>query len=122
MFNWDANDAVHIDETFAKIGLPSAERYITFDYWDNQFGMIEGDALKSDVDPASCRILAVRPVADRPQLISTSRHITQGVIDVAEESWDAGNKTLNGVSRVVGGDPYELRVTRPTSGANRRST
>ena len=68
------------------------------------------------MEPASCRILAVRPMADRPQLISTSRHITQGVVDVAEEAWDVRGKKLNGVSRVVGGDPYELRIAKPASG------
>jgi hypothetical protein len=59
----------------------------------------------------------VRPQAEHPQLLSTSRHITQGLIDVLEESWDAGTKTLSGKSRVVGGDPYELRIALPPSGA-----
>ena len=55
----------------------------------------------------------MRPAVDHPQLISTSRHITQGVVDVAEENWDAAEKALSGVSRVVGGDPYELRISKP---------
>ena len=116
LFNWDADEPVHIEETFARIGLPVAERYVTFDYWDDKFGMIEGEALTATLEPASCRILAVRPMAERPQLVSTSRHITQGVVDVAEESWDVADKTLRGVSRVVGGDPYELRIAKPASG------
>jgi hypothetical protein len=53
---------------------------------------------------------------DRPQLISTSRHITQGVVDVAEEAWDVREKKLHGMSRVVGGDPYEMRVAKPACG------
>jgi hypothetical protein len=116
LFNWDAGREIHLDETFSRIGLPGAERYVTFDYWENRFGMLEGDALHTALEPATCRILAVRPMADRPQLISTSRHITQGVVDVAQEAWDVREKTLNGVSRVVGGDPYELRVARPVNG------
>jgi hypothetical protein len=115
VFNWDAGRQIHLDETFARTGLPAAERYVTFDFWDNKFGMLEGDALHATLEPASCRILAVRPMADRPQLISTSRHITQGVVDVVEEAWDVREKKLRGVSRVVGGDPYELRVAKPAS-------
>jgi hypothetical protein len=116
LFNWDADEPLQIDEPFAKIGLPAADKYVTFDYWDNKFGMLEGDAVRTMIEPASCRVLAIRPMADRPQLISTSRHITQGVVDVAEESWDVRGNKLIGMSRVVGGDPYELRIAKPASG------
>jgi hypothetical protein len=116
LFNWDAEEPAHIDESFKRIGLPADDRYVTFDYWANKFGGMEGDAVHETLEPASCRILAVRAIADRPQLISTSRHITQGVVDVAEESWDEKAKTLNGMSHVVGGDAYELRIAKPPSG------
>jgi hypothetical protein len=116
LFNWDAERSTHIEETYQRIGLPAAERYVTFDYWENKFGMMEGDTLRSTLEPASCRILAIRPMSDRPQLISTSRHITQGVVDVAEESWDVREKKLVGVSRVVAGDTYELRIAKPARG------
>jgi hypothetical protein len=117
LFNWDDEDTSDIEATFEKIGLPKAERYLTFDYWENEFGTLEGDKLVEDVEPASCKILAIRPAAEHPQLISTSRHITQGVVDVADESWDGATKTLSGVSHVVAGDPYELRIAKPASGA-----
>jgi hypothetical protein len=58
----------------------------------------------------------VRPVADHPQLLSTSRHVTQGIVDVTEETWDAKANSLNGVSAIVGGDPYELRIALPAGG------
>jgi len=32
------------------------------------------------------------------------------MVDVRDERWDAAAGTLSGVSRVVGGDPYELRI------------
>ncbi|HJQ79703.1 MAG TPA: hypothetical protein VJ828_07095 [Lacipirellulaceae bacterium] len=115
LFNWDAEKSAHIDQSFKRIGLPPGDRYITFDYWDDKFGINEGDAVHMMIDAASCRILALRPMAERPQLISTSRHITQGVVDVISESWDADSKSLSGVSRVVAGDPYELRIARAAS-------
>ncbi len=116
LFNWSDKDDAEIEATYERIGLPRADKYITFDYWANKFGTLAGDALDESIEPASCRILAVRPAADRPQLISTSRHITQGVIDVIEESWDGKTKTLRGSSRVVGGDTYELRIAKPAGG------
>ena len=41
-------------------------------------------------------------------LVSTSRHVTQGIVDVTEERWR--DATLSGVSQVVARDPYELRI------------
>jgi len=58
----------------------------------------------------------LRAAANHPQLLSTSRHITQGVIDVLEERWDAAQRKLSGRSLVVGGDPYELRISVPEDG------
>ncbi|HXS68034.1 MAG TPA: hypothetical protein VN761_04270, partial [Candidatus Polarisedimenticolia bacterium] len=48
-------------------------------------------------------------------LISTSRHITQGIVDVLDEKWEAATMTLTGRSKIVGGDPYELRIVLPQS-------
>ena len=45
-------------------------------------------------------------------MVSTSRHITQGIVDVINEQWD-GKQTLSGESRVVAGDRYELRIVVP---------
>ncbi len=61
-------------------------------------------------------------MADHPQLLSTSRHITQGLIDVEQEQWDSAKRTLGGVSRVVGGAPYELRIALPPSGSWKPAT
>ncbi|GAH66749.1 unnamed protein product, partial [marine sediment metagenome] len=63
--------------------------------------------------PGSCSVIALRAVEDRPVLVSTSRHITQGVVDVQAETWDAQSYTLSGTSRLVPGDPYELRIFAP---------
>jgi Alpha galactosidase C-terminal beta sandwich domain len=114
LFNWSDKEEAKIGATFERIGLPKADKYVTFDYWANKFGTLEGNLLEQTLKPASCQILAVRLVADHPQLISTSRHITQGVVDVIDEKWDANAKSLGGTSRVVGGDPYELRIAKPT--------
>jgi hypothetical protein len=35
------------------------------------------------------------------------------MVDVIEEKWDANAQTLSGISRVVAGDRYELRIVVP---------
>lgn len=110
LFNWDEKTPAHISCPAERIGLPRADRYVGFDYWADEFVDPFGGVLESDLPPASCRILAVRPVSSQPQVLGTSRHITQGAVDLLEEAWDGDTRTLRGVSRVVANDPYELRI------------
>lgn len=49
-------------------------------------------------------------------MISTSRHVTQGIVDISRETWNLPEQTLEGASQVVEGDPYELRVVARRSG------
>ena len=102
--------------TAERLGLPAAKEYVAFDFWANQFLPPFKDTLAITLEKDSCSVLAVRPSADHPQLLSTSRHVTQGIVDVASEVWDAATKTLSGVSTVVGNDSYELRIAMPAGG------
>lgn len=54
------------------------------------------------------------PLEKRPQLLSTSRHISQGVMDVKAQSWDPNKAILSGTSELVAADPYELRIYAPS--------
>jgi hypothetical protein len=116
LFNWDQAPAT-ITVDLARAGLPAAEAWAAFDFWDNVFLPPVRGTLTMTLPPKSCRIVAMRTLADRPQLVSTSRHITQGMVDVTEETWDAASATLHGRSAVVGGDAYELRIVGTAPGA-----
>ena len=70
--------------------------------------------LRRELKPGRCQILSIRNLADHPQVIGTSRHITQGLIDLHAENWNGKTKTLSGQSWVIAGDPYELRLVLPT--------
>jgi hypothetical protein len=117
LFNWDEKEPAHIACSAERMGLPRADRYVGFDYWADTFVEPFGNLLESDVPPASCRILSIRPVSAQPQVVSTSRHIAQGIPDLIAEKWDSNARTLSGISRVVANDPYELRIAAigPTS-------
>ncbi len=110
LFNWSEKEPAHIACSAERIGLARADGYVGFDYWADAFVEPFGTTLESDLPPASCRILAIRPASTQPQVLGTSRHITQGVVDLLEEKWDADTRTLQGVSRIVANDPYELRI------------
>jgi hypothetical protein len=110
LYNWDDKNAAQINCSLEKIGLDADRKYVGFDFWANTFVDPFRDNIKVSLPMAGCKIFSVRPVSNTPQLISTSRHITQGIIDVKDEKWDNSSKSLLGISEVVGADPYELRI------------
>jgi len=110
LYNWE-NKELALDYPMERIGLDPSKRFQAFDYWAQKpVPAIQG-RLKITIPPQSCRILAVRPESDHPQLLSTSRHVTQGMVDVTAENWR--KHTLSGTSRLVANDGYELRVACP---------
>lgn len=115
IFNWDAAKPMEVDCSVEKLGLPPAERYVGFDFWGNSFLPPFKDRLRASVPAGGCKVLAVCAAADRPLLVSTSRHVTQGAVDLLAEKWDEAGGTLTGTSRLVANDPYELRVVVPVS-------
>jgi len=115
LFNWQQKKQASITYDIGKLGLDRSKTYIAFDYWQNRLSSNIKGRLSETLPGATCRILALKPESDHPQLISTSRHITQGMIDVLEENW--AGKTLSGKSTVVGDDPYELRIALPAKGS-----
>jgi hypothetical protein len=85
-------------------------KVVGYEYWTNKFIAPFAGKLSWSVPSRDARVFSLRPFAGHPVVVSTSRHVTQGVVDIAEEEWDAGKRVLRGKSLVVGGDPYEIRV------------
>jgi hypothetical protein len=109
LFNWGDAEAA-FDYSLDWIGLGGNGQYVGFDFWGNKLIAPFKDRLQQRVPGQSCMVLAVRGLADHPQVISTSRHITGGMVDLSDEKWNSETRELSGTSKVVGGDSYELRV------------
>jgi hypothetical protein len=121
-YNWNDKEPMKIETSPKWIGLPEAAEYAAFDFWNNQFFGTFNDKLTVEVPAASCLILAVKPVRNHPVLLGTSQHVTQGIVDLVSVQWNEKTKTLSGVSRVIAGDPYELRIYDPKTKEVRRET
>jgi len=109
LYNWDSEER-NIRYDAAKAGLSGDKTYYAFDFWSKSPLPAFTGAFNFAMPPESCRVIAVRTDENHPLLVSTSRHVTQGVVDVTDETWDDLSETLTGLSQVVGNDPYELRV------------
>ena len=112
LFNW-GDAEVAFDVPVERLGLEPAATQVGFEFWTNRLiDPIQG-SLRRRVAARTAEIIAVRETAARPVLLSTSRHVTQGLVDVKRLQWSDKESTLLGDSLLVGGDPYELRVVMP---------
>jgi hypothetical protein len=110
LFQWDANAAGTISASAAQLDLPPGETWVGYEYWSNTLVAPFRDRLTTTVPAASCKVISLVAARPFPQVLGTSRHITQGLMDLHDEQWDAGTATLRGRCDVVGDDPYELRI------------
>ncbi len=96
-----------------RLGIPVNDnaRYAVYDFWQQQLLAVARNRFDVDLEPASCRVLCIRRLRrGRPTLISTSRHVTQGAIDLHDVQFDPQTLRMSGRSNVVAGDPYELCI------------
>ena len=98
---------------WSDLGLPSDVPVHVFDFWNQEYLGAWEKAMNVPIDPASCRVLTLLPDNGEIQLISTSRHITQGWVSLRELSHDKEKRIFRGTSAVVKNDPYELRFVFP---------
>ena len=107
LYNWESAPR-QIGYDAGKAGLDQTKTYHAFDFWSHAPLPDFRGAFAFDVSAESCRVVAVRADEGHPVLVSTSRHITQGIVDVSGEKWRRNQ--LSATSQVVAGDPYELRI------------
>jgi hypothetical protein len=93
-----------------QLGLPTDQKFVGFDYWANEFVPEFTGNRSFIVQPGSCRVISLVRVTDHPQVIGTSRHVTQGGPDLVSAKWDSAKEQLIGRSKVIAGDDYEIRI------------
>jgi len=98
---------------FADLGLDRLKEYFVHEFWsDRLLGSFTGGFVPGPLDPVfKSQALVIRERKLHPQVITTSRHVTGGGVDLVDVQWRDG--TLSGRSRVVSGDPYEIEITEP---------
>ena len=99
---------------FGELGLPPDREYVLYEYWSGDPARVFHRSFPVPAQKArEVRVYSIREKLDRPQIISTSRHILQGWPDLEELAWDGAGRCLHGKSRVIKGDPYTLVVRVP---------
>jgi hypothetical protein len=118
--NWNVVDILNTTEASVDITLDlsrdlhlSEDSYLVYDYWNKKYLGNFKKSVPLNLSPFASCVLCVRKKLDRPQILSTSRHITQGAIDIDQMKWDQEKRVLSAVSNVVKGDLYTITFYVP---------
>jgi alpha-galactosidase len=108
------NDLPAATVRFEDLGLRSDRKYLVYEFWSKKFlGEFTGSLAVAAQKAKETRVFAIREELDRPQILSTSRHITQGGVDLKSVKWSSAERRLSGESEVVAGDSYSIVVHTP---------
>lgn len=89
--------------------------WLLWDFWQMELTTITGHAMTIDVPEKSCHVYSLRPYLGRPQLIGTTGHFSQGVLEVKGVKWDAREQHITGKVKGNGGDPTQMVFHVPKS-------
>ena len=112
LFNWSETEARSVDISPARLGLPEGP-WVGVDFWSGDLVHDGMGTLSMELPPASCRVISMWANEGRPRFVGSSRHLTQGALDVEAIAWDDKKLRLSGTSQVVGEDAYTVRVYVP---------
>ncbi len=113
LFNYDEAKSEQINLNWKDLGLTDGTPVHVYDFWNQEYLGAWENGITINLSPTSCRVLTLLPSTEKVQLISTSRHITQGWIDLIGLNRNEATNSFTGKSNVVKNDPYELRFVFP---------
>ncbi len=114
IFNWGLRTEQQHFISFADLGLDPDREYVVFDFFSQKPVGVFSGGIGCRVAPSSARSFAVHALGDRPFLVSTDRHITQGVVDTDALEWNPQSATLSGIFTAgVKGRTYQLTFYVP---------
>ncbi len=111
LFNLD-EEAREIAVPLERLGLAGVP-CAGWEFWTRSAVPV-GDAEVCVTVPArDCRIVAVRRLSDRPQVVGTDMHLAMGAVDLAAVKWDGRRRVLSGIGRRAPGAKGRVFVRVP---------
>jgi hypothetical protein len=112
-FNPDTNKDTTHAYPVERIWLDPEKEYLFFDFWKQRFLGVISDTLRVPVDAGGVTVLAIREKQRFPQVLSTTRHIMQGLIELENVKFDSDANKLSGISQGPAGSKHSLFIYVP---------
>ncbi len=101
--------AANLDLT-AKTGT----RFAVFEFWSQRFLGTHDKHIKLHINGFDTAVLRVTPVTpDAPTLVGSSRHVTQGGVEINDFAYDFASKTLSGEAVCAAEEILTLTILLP---------
>lgn len=113
VFNFHETKPSPVYLSWKDLGLPEDKPIHIYDFWNKEYLGAWDKGMTVNLQPTSTRLFSLMPATDQVQLVSTSRHITQGWVELLSHSYNARKNSYTGRSKVIRDDPYELRFAFP---------
>ncbi|MBZ0273287.1 alpha-galactosidase [bacterium] len=114
---WPYGTIADEDRTYtvdlADAGVPDKAAWHAYEFFTEEFLGTVTDEIEAFVPAHAPRVVALRPVLDRPQFLGTNRHVLGGVKVIDDIAWDGDAKTLTGTQEAAAGTafaPFEHHV------------
>ncbi len=91
--------------------LEAVEKYAVFDFWNQRFLGIFNGKCQLRIPSYDSLVLRMTPVSDRPEVIGSSRHITQGGVELL--SVKHGEREISGIVQCAGDENTVLSIYLP---------
>lgn len=123
--SWNVVDVLNTTEATIDVRLSLDEdlgidtrcgkAYIMYDYWRKTCLAVGGDSLDLTLPAYGSRVIRISEMKGHPQVISTSRHVSQGAYDIDSLEWADAECRLSGTSKVIGGETYRIALYVPAT-------
>lgn len=114
LFNWDETPR-ELVLAFATLGLEPDQDYLLYEFWSQRFLGAKREEFSVHVEPHANVLLAVHPQLNRPQFLSTDRHVSQGGVELTSQEWHETSKELVCSFELVENDPLTAVIYCPPS-------
>jgi hypothetical protein len=109
LFNWgDTEETLEVN--LECLGIEPQDTCYGLEFWENRVVGPFVNKISRTLPGRHCEIISLQKKKNRPLLLGTSRHVTQGAVDLMKLHWSEPDRVWSGTSQVVINDPYELRI------------
>lgn len=112
VFNILSQKSTATVDLLSDLGLDDKE-YIIYNYTDDKFEGITNKSFKAELEKCESKIFSIREKLNRPQIISTSRHISQGAAEIKNMEWNSESSELLINAELIKDAPYTITLYVP---------
>lgn len=112
LLNW-SEEPIEQTVSFEELGLPSDAECLVYDFWTGTLAGRFTGSCAATVPAGAARCLRIMPVTDRPAVVGTDMHVTQGLVELSDVVWDEEKLTLSGQAERAPGASGNVLVWVP---------